>query len=168
MDEWREYWPHAGQCQAARPDVSAWAAAGCSIVPVSASAQRVQSDPTLVGCTVLVIEDHPDSRDLLVQVLQSLRAHVLTAANLDEAERLLSVHKIHLVVSDMRLPDGTGLDLIHWVRRQHRGIRGVPCIAVTGFEQQFPATAATGFNAYMRKPINVDRFCDVAVALARA
>ena len=106
--------------------------------------------------------------DLLVQVLQSLRAHVLTAANLDEAERLLSVHKIHLVVSDMRLPDGTGLDLIHWVRRQHRGIRGVPCIAVTGFEQQFPATAATGFNAYMRKPINVDRFCDVAVALARA
>jgi CheY-like chemotaxis protein len=116
---------------------------------------------------VLVIEDHPDSRDLLVQVLHSLRAHVLTAPNLDEAERILSVYKVHLVVSDMRLPDGTGLDLIQWVRTQHKGIKNVPCIAVTGYEQQFPANAATGFNAYMRKPINIDRFCAVAVALAR-
>lgn len=136
---------------------------------MSASPQRVEArgDPTLAGCTVLVIEDHPDSRDLLVQILHSLRAHVLTAPNLDEAERILSVYKLHLVVSDLRLPDGTGLDLIRWVRRQHKGIKNVPCIAVTGYEQQFPANAATGFNAYMRKPINVDRFCAVAVALAR-
>jgi two-component system response regulator PilR (NtrC family) len=136
---------------------------------VTAFAQRAEAptDPTLAGCTVLVIEDHPDSRDLLVQILQTLRAHVFTAVNIDEAERVLSIHKIHLVVSDMRLPDGTGLDLVRWIRTQHKGIKRIPCIAVTAYEQQFPANAATGFNAYMRKPINVDRFCDVAVALAR-
>jgi two-component system, NtrC family, response regulator PilR len=135
---------------------------------VSASAQRaeVPGHFTLVGRTVLVVEDHPDSRQLLVELLRSLRAHVYTAQNLDEAERLLSVYKFHLVVSDMKLPDGTGLDLIHWIRRQHKGIKSVPCIAVTGYEQQFPADVAKGFNAYMRKPINIDRFCDVAVALA--
>jgi CheY-like chemotaxis protein len=136
-------------------------------VNLSAPGVRAPSDPTLFGCTVLIIEDHPDSRELLVDVLHSLRAQVLTADNLDEAERILSVHKIHLVVSDLRLPDGTGLDLIRWIRAQHKGIKAIPCIAVTAYEQQFPANAATGFNAYMRKPINVDRFCDVAVALAR-
>jgi two-component system response regulator PilR (NtrC family) len=132
---------------------------------VIASAQRVEAT-TLVGRTVLIIEDHPDSRDLLVQIVRRLRAHVLAARTIDEAERSLSVHKVHLVVSDMKLPDGTGLDLIRWIRTRHKAIRGIPCIAITGFEQQFPATAATGFDAYMRKPINVERFCDVAVALA--
>jgi CheY-like chemotaxis protein len=141
----------------------------CKIARVSAVTQRaeVPGDFTLAGRTILVVEDHPDSRQLLVEVLRSLRGHVYTAHNVDEAERALSKHKFHLVVSDMKLPDGTGLDLVQWVRRQHKGIRDVPCIAVTGYEQQFPANAAKGFNAYMRKPINVDQFCDIAVALAR-
>lgn len=133
----------------------------------SAPPAHAATDPTLAGRTVLVIEDHPDSRELLVDVLHSLRARVMTAGSCDEAERLLSVHRIHLVVVDMKLPDGTGLDLIAWVRSQHKAIRRIPCIAVTGYEQQFPPATAQGFNAYMRKPINVDRFCDVAVALAR-
>ena len=132
------------------------------------SAQSAQvASTTLAGRTVLVVEDHPDSRELLVQVLRSLQAHVFTAGNIDEAERALSIYKFHLVVSDMKLPDGTGHELIQWIRRQHRGIKGVPCIAVTGYEQQFPPNTAKGFNAYMRKPINLDRFCNVAVALAR-
>jgi two-component system NtrC family response regulator len=81
---------------------------------VSASAQAVQvpSDPTLAGRTVLVIEDHRDSRDMLRQVLQSLRAHVLLARNIDEAERELSFQLPHLIICDMKLPDGTGLEFI--------------------------------------------------------
>ena len=135
----------------------------------SASVQRTEasSDPTLAGRTVLVIEDHADSRQMLVDVLHSLRASVLTAPNIDEAERQLSVHKVHLVVCDMKLPDGTGLDFVGWLRHQYRAIKTIPCIAVTGYEQLFPPNTAHGFNAYMRKPINLDKFCDVAVALAR-
>lgn len=133
----------------------------------SAPTTHAPADPTLTGRTVLVIEDHPDSREMLVEVLRSLRAHVVTAHNRDEAERVLSVHRVHLVVSDLKLPDGTGLDLIRWIRTQHKAIKSIPCIAVTGYEQLFPAHEAHGFNAYMRKPINLDRFCDVAVALAR-
>ena len=87
---------------------------------MTASAQRIErTDPTLAGCSVLVIEDHPDSRDLLVQILRSLRAHVYATQTIDEAERILSVHRVHLVVSDMRLPDGTGLDL----RTTNGGVR---------------------------------------------
>lgn len=105
---------------------------------------------------------------MLTQVFQSLRAHVVTAHNIAEAEHVLGLTRVHLIICDMKLPDGTGLDFIKWLREgQSRAIKTTPCIAVTGYEQQFPAKAATEFDAYMRKPINLDRFCDVAVALAR-
>jgi CheY-like chemotaxis protein len=133
---------------------------------VAGTAQRA-TDPTLAGCTVLVIEDHPDSRELLSQVLTSLRARVVTAPNIEEAERQISRNRVDLIICDMKLPDGTGLDFIKWLRAQGKTIKSIPSIAVTGYEQQFPVNAATGFDAYMRKPINIDRFCNVAVALAR-
>jgi two-component system, NtrC family, response regulator PilR len=132
-----------------------------------AARKAAPSDPTLDGRSILVIEDHADSRDLLTAVLQSLRARVLTATTVEEAERQLLVARPHAIICDMRLPDGTGLDFIAWLRAQSKRIRTIPCIAITGYEQHFPVTAASGFNAYMRKPINLDRFCAVVVALAR-
>jgi CheY-like chemotaxis protein len=134
---------------------------------VAAQAQQSDTEPTLARCTVLVIEDHPDSRELLVNVLRALRAHVVVAKNIEEAERRLAQVRVSLIVCDMYLPDGTGLDLIRWLRAQGKAIRGTPCIAVTGYDRYFPADKATGFDAYMRKPLNLDRFCDVAIALAR-
>jgi CheY-like chemotaxis protein len=135
------------------------------MVVTSAESSR---DPTLAGRTVLVIEDHPDSRDLLVSVLQSLRAHVIPARNIDEAERAVTLSRVHLIVCDMKLPDGTGLDFIRWLRGQNTRIKATPCVAVTGYDRHFPPDQAIDFDAYMRKPINLDRFCDVAVALGGA
>jgi two-component system, OmpR family, response regulator VicR len=104
---------------------------------------------------------------MLAQVLKSLRASVLTARNIAEAEHQLGrAGRIDLIICDMNLPDGNGLDFIKWLRAQGK-TKSIPSIAVTGYEQQFPANAAIGFDAYMRKPINIDRFCNVAVALAR-
>jgi CheY-like chemotaxis protein len=133
-------------------------------VAARGSAQRAVH-ATLAGRTVLVIEDNPDSRDLLVSILQSLRAHVLVAANIEEAERIFIFSRVHLIVCDMKLPDGTGLDFVRWVRLQRPPMSRTPCVAITGYDRYFPAEKAVGFDAYMRKPINIDKFCDVAVAL---
>jgi CheY-like chemotaxis protein len=133
-----------------------------------ARAKPSPTDPTLDGRSVLIIEDHPDSRELLMAVFQSLRAHVFTAASIEDAERQLALYRPHVIVCDMKLPDGTGLDFIGWLRSQPRRGRPIPCVAITGYEQHFPATAATGFDAYMRKPLDLDRFCAVVVALARS
>jgi CheY-like chemotaxis protein len=125
-------------------------------------------DPILAGRTVLVIEDHPDSIQFLMNVLQSLRARVITARTIEEAERQVLAHRLNLIVCDMRLPDGTGLDFIQWLRGHGRqSVNQTPCIAVTGWDRHFPPDRAQGFDAYMRKPLNVDRFCTTAVALAR-
>ena len=128
------------------------------------SAQR-SADPTLAGRTVLVVEDNWDARDLLVSVLHSLRAHVLVATSIEEAERAVILARVHLVVCDMKLPDGTGLDFVRWLRYQRDPIKTTPCVAVTGYDRYFPSDKAVGFDAYMRKPLNLDKFCDVAVAL---
>ena len=134
---------------------------------MAAQASQSAIEPTLARCTVLVIEDHPDSRELLVSVLRSLRAHVLVARNIEEAEHQLLHVRVSLIICDMHLPDGTGQDFIRWVRAQGKSVGQTPCIAVTGYQQHFPASAATGFDAYMHKPLNLDKLCAVAVALAR-
>jgi CheY-like chemotaxis protein len=136
-------------------------------VSVSAQSALSSSKLTLAGRTVLVLEDDADSRDMLTAVLQSLRARVLVAITIEEAERKVSFSGVNLIICDLKLPDGTGLDFIKWLRAQSKKIRSTPCMAITAYDQHFVSDAATGFDAYMRKPINLDRFCDVAVALAR-
>lgn len=133
----------------------------------SAQPAGTQSDPTLAGRTVLVIEDHQDSLELLTVVLQSLRARVLTARTVEDAERRLSTQRPDLIVCDMRLPDGTGLDFVQWLRGQDPRLSRIPCIAITGWGDLFPPERARDFDAYLRKPIHLDRFCNVAVTLAR-
>jgi CheY-like chemotaxis protein len=137
---------------------------------MTAGAQRAPllSNPTLSGRVVLVIEDHPDSLQLLETVFHSLRARVVSARSIEEAEQQLSRSRPHLIVCDMRLPDGSGVEFIRWLRAQSPRLGRVPCIAITGWERVFPPERATGFDAYMRKPLDLDRFCDVAVALGGA
>jgi CheY-like chemotaxis protein len=120
----------------------------------------------LLNRTVLIIEDHKDSRDLLTTVLRSLKAHVVPVATIVDAEREIQFARPHLIVCDMNLPDGTGIDFINWLRGLRRG-GNVPAIAITGWEDRFPPTVADGFDAYMRKPIDVDRFCTIAVTLSQ-
>jgi CheY-like chemotaxis protein len=135
---------------------------------MSSSAQPAPSSftPTLVGRNILVIEDHRDSREMLTAVLRSLQAHVVGARNIEDAELQMQFTRPHLIICDMKLPDGTGLDFIQWLRSQRRGGK-TPCIAITGWDNQFPPHVAQGFDAYMRKPINLDKFCTVAIALAQ-
>jgi CheY-like chemotaxis protein len=133
---------------------------------VPASTSTLSSERlTLAGRTVLVVEDHKDSLELLTTILSSLNAHVLTARSVTEAEHEVRFCRPHLIVCDMKLPDGTGIDFLKWLRTQPRGAR-IPAIAITAWGDHFPPQAAGDFDAYMRKPLKFDRFSAVAVALA--
>ena len=60
-----------------------------------------------------------------------------------------------MLVSDIGLPDGTGLDLIRQVRGQH-GLT-VPAVALTGFgmEEDLARCREAGFDAHLTKPVNL-------------
>jgi two-component system, NtrC family, response regulator PilR len=120
---------------------------------------------TLAGRTVLVIEDRKDSRELVTAILLRLEAHVLTAGTVEQAMHEVRVCRPHLIVSDIKLPDGTGIDFMKWLRTQPRGAR-IPSIAITAWGNHFPPQAAGDFDAYMQKPLDFDRFSALAVSLA--
>jgi CheY-like chemotaxis protein len=131
------------------------------------SAAPHRSDqPALVGRTVLVVEDHADSRELLVQIFRSLGARTLAAATVHDAEQWLTTRDADLIVCDMKLPDATGLDFIHRIRANPTKASKTPRIAISGYRQFFPPSrVGKDFDAYLEKPVNVDELCALAVSL---
>jgi len=69
-----------------------------------------------VPLTVLVIEDHPDQRDLLAIVLQREGYKVITAANGLEALEKLETDKVQIALSDIMMPKMDGFELIKRIR----------------------------------------------------
>jgi len=92
-------------------------------------------DSSLMGRRILVIEDHADSRDFLATSFRLVGARVYAVGTLTEASARLRPVPADLVVSDVKLPDGTGLEFVVWLRarRKDQG-RDIPCLALTGFE----------------------------------
>ena len=123
-------------------------------------------EPSLLGRRILVVEDHPDSRDLLTSSFRLIGARVLGAASVAEAQRGVERFRPELVVCDLKLQDGTGLDFAVWLRARPKGQgRDTPCVALTGFDQHFPPDRAIGFDAYMRKPADLAKLCNIAASL---
>ena len=66
---------------------------------------------------ILVVDDEPDLRTLYELTLLRDGHHVSTAANLAQASALLASQRFDVLITDMRLPDGTGLDLVQHIQR---------------------------------------------------
>jgi CheY-like chemotaxis protein len=112
----------------------------------------------LEGMTILAVEDHEDSLELITAALQVMGAEVLPAATSQAAFRLLLERRPQLVISDIGLPDEDGCSLMRRIREltaEQGG--GTPAIAVSAFtsaEDRKRAIAA-GFQAFVPKPLDL-------------
>ncbi len=107
------------------------------------------------GLSVLVVDDEADLRELLGITLERLGLHVDGAGTLEEARERLRSRSYRLCLTDMRLPDGSGLDLV-----RELGARGEPKIAViTAYGSADNAVAALKAGAfdYLSKPVDLDQ-----------
>ena len=68
---------------------------------------------------VLVVDDEPDIRELLDLTLSRMGLQVTTAEDLGEARKALSTGSFSFCLTDMRLPDGNGLDLLQEITEQY-------------------------------------------------
>ena len=105
---------------------------------------------------VLVVEDEPTTLRLMARLLRGLGHAVTTAATIATALEAFDAAEFDLIVSDIGLPDGTGLDLI----RQAVARRGpIPAIALTGYgmEDDIARSRQAGFATHMTKPIDFTR-----------
>ncbi|MES2261433.1 MAG: sigma-54 dependent transcriptional regulator [Pseudomonadota bacterium] len=105
---------------------------------------------------VLVVDDEADLRELLEITLLKMGLDVDSAATLKEARALLAQTEYALVLTDMRLPDGLGLEL---VREVSAAFRNTPIAVVTAFGSADNAVVALKAGAfdYVSKPVVLDQ-----------
>ncbi len=74
----------------------------------------------LRGKKVLIVDDEPDLRELIGDAVKAAGAEIVEAENVTEALVLLAVHSIDAVISDVRMPGRTGIDLLNIIQSDHR------------------------------------------------
>src|SRR6266403_3339358 len=108
-----------------------------------------------VPLTVLVIEDHPDQRDLLAIVLQREGYRVITAANGLEALERLETEKVQIALSDIMMPKMDGFELIKRIR-SNPTLKNIYLILITARIQEGDRVRGLDLGAddYITKPFS--------------
>jgi signal transduction histidine kinase/CheY-like chemotaxis protein len=102
---------------------------------------------------ILIVEDEPATLRLMARLLRGLGHFVATANSIDSGYEVYESGEFDLIVSDIGLPDGTGLELM----RRVVALRGqIPAIALTGYgmEEDIQKSREAGFTTHMTKPID--------------
>jgi DNA-binding response OmpR family regulator len=111
-----------------------------------------------------LVEDHADTAFALKRALGQSGHDVILASTVADAKALVSSGPFELILCDIGLPDGTGLDFMRHVR----SFSQVPAVALTGFgmESDVKECLDAGFNLHLTKPINLQRLNEVIQTLA--
>ena len=102
----------------------------------------------------LVVDDEPDIRELLVITLERMQITTHSAGTVNEAKHLLAQHEYALCLTDMRLPDGTGLALVQHVNQIYPKLPIAVITAYGSAENAVSALKAGAFD-YINKPISL-------------
>ncbi len=109
------------------------------------------------GKKILVVDDEPDLREILRDEFQLDSAHVQEAQNGIEAFELVKKNKFDLVVTDIRMPGGDGIDLAKNIKTLNADSPAV--ILITGFADISPEEAYDlGVEVFYAKPFHLDSF----------
>ncbi len=120
------------------------------------------------SASLLVIDDEPDLRTLYELTLLREGYEVETAGSVEDALHHLALRSYSAVICDMRLPDGTGLDILAWLEQAGRREKAVVITAYGSAENAVEALKAGAYD-YLTKPVDLRQFRGVvASALGRA
>jgi CheY-like chemotaxis protein len=102
----------------------------------------------------LLVEDHLDTAKTRERLLAGLGHTVTLTHTLAAALEAVAAGNFDLVLSDLGLPDGTGYDLMDFIRRE----KPVPGIALSGYamDEDVRRSTAAGFAAHITNPVNFD------------
>lgn len=112
---------------------------------------------------ILVVDDEPDLRTLYELTLLRQGFAVETAEDLASALAYLERQRFDVVITDMRLPDGLGLDILRHLKAEHRHERSVVITAHGSAENAVESLKAGAFD-YLTKPVELQQFRAVITA----
>lgn len=113
---------------------------------------------------LLVVEDHEATLRVLVQLLKRAGHEVTGVGTITEAVQTARQQEFDAVVSDLGLPDGTGIELMTILRAEH-GLTGV-ALSGYGTEEDMRRTKNAGFAAHLVKPVNFEELKRALKSLA--
>jgi CheY-like chemotaxis protein len=111
------------------------------------------TDVRLDGVTVLVVDDQPDSREMLATLLEQRGARSMQTESAESAIQILQLQRVDLLIADIAMPNVDGYELMRRLRAAGDQTRA---IAVTAFARSDDRRSALdcGYTAYLSKPID--------------
>jgi signal transduction histidine kinase/ActR/RegA family two-component response regulator len=136
-----------------------------SAAPATAAPARA---PMVAGearpLRILIVEDHPATRELLDRLLARLGHAAQSAGDIASALRALEVGTFDLMISDLGLPDGYGTSLMQTVARQY-GLKGI-AISGYGMERDIQLSHEAGFADHLTKPVDFQKLREAIARVA--
>ncbi|MGJ7510648.1 sigma-54-dependent transcriptional regulator [Variovorax sp. GT1P44] len=123
--------------------------------------------PTARPAQILVVDDEPDLRTLYELTLLREGYRVEAAGSVSEAWQHLEAGRFDAVITDMRLPDGLGMEILQRIQQDQRSERCVVMTAYGSAENAVEALKAGAFD-YLTKPVDLKQFRAVVASAVQA
>ncbi|HEX2973489.1 MAG TPA: PAS domain-containing protein [Tepidisphaeraceae bacterium] len=150
---------HGGRIEAASPGPNGGSTFTVTLATIEPVRRQPRITPSVETVTpskelrLLLVEDHPDTARILTKLLQVAGHQVATAGGVQAALKVLSEQPVDLIISDLGLPDGSGLDLMRQAKAQY-GLQGI-AISGYGMEADIRRSHEAGFVEHLTKPISL-------------
>ncbi len=114
----------------------------------------------LKNITILYIEDDQDTKDIMANTLSEFSRNILVAGNGKEAMEILKKNTVHLIMTDIEMPEKNGIEFIREVRSTNLNI---PIIVFTAYSTKDYLLECINLNiqGYIQKPISYQKIKDV-------
>ena len=134
--------------------------------PAPSDVPPLPKAPDLRPLKILLVEDHQDSAEMLGRLLSKKGYDVQIAGAISTGLEAAGQRGFDLILSDLGLPDGTGMELLRQLRARGQTI---PAIALSGHgqEQDVQKSLHAGFAAHLIKPVNLNQLNETISAVVR-
>ncbi|MBD8474376.1 sigma-54-dependent Fis family transcriptional regulator [Pseudomonas sp. CFBP 8770] len=105
---------------------------------------------------ILIVDDEPDIRELLEITLGRMKLETRSARDVNEAREWLGRESFDLCLTDMRLPDGTGLELVQFIQQRYPQVPVAMITAFGSLDTAINALKAGAFD-FLTKPVDLPR-----------
>ncbi|MBA1146225.1 sigma-54-dependent Fis family transcriptional regulator [Ectothiorhodospiraceae bacterium WFHF3C12] len=103
----------------------------------------------------LVVDDEADIRELAEMTLQRMDVEAITAEDIESAKRALQEHAVGVCLTDMKLPDGDGIELVDYIQREFPDIPVAVITAYGSIDTAIQALKAGAFD-FVSKPVDLN------------
>jgi len=115
---------------------------------------------------ILIVDDEPDIRELLEITLGRMKLDTRSARNVKEAQNWLAREPFDLCLTDMRLPDGNGLELVQHIQKRHTQVPVAMITAFGSLDTAIHALKAGAFD-FLTKPVDLGRLRELVSSALR-